>query len=36
MIGNMVEEVLREREEERNQKTSLELVPEEIEVMVEE
>ena len=32
----MVEEVLRERAEEENQETALEVVPEEIEVVVEE
>ena len=36
MIGNVVEEVLRERVEEGNQETDLEVVPEEIEVVVEE
>ena len=36
VIGNVVEEVLRERVEERNQETALEVVPEEIEVVVEE
>ena len=36
VIGNMVEEVLRERAEERNQETALEVVLEEIEVVVEE
>ena len=36
VIGNVVEEVLRETAEERNQETALEVVPEEIEVVVEE
>ena len=36
VIGNMVEEVLRERAEEGNQETALEVVLEEIEVVVEE
>ena len=36
VIGNVVEEVLRERAEERNKETTLEVVPKEIEVMVEE
>ena len=36
VIGNVVEEVLRERVEERNQETALEVMPEEIEIMVEE
>ena len=36
VIGNVVEEVLRERVEEGNQETALEVVPEEIEVVVEE
>ena len=36
VIGNVVEEVMRERAEEGNQETALEVVPEEIEVMVEE
>ena len=36
MIGNVVEEVLRERAEEGNQETTLEVVPDDIEVVVEE
>ena len=36
VIKNMVEEVLRERAEEGNQETTLEVVSEEIEVVVEE
>ena len=36
MIENVVEEVLRERVEEGNQETALKVVPEEIEVVVEE
>ena len=36
VIGNVVEENLRERAEERNQETALEIVPEEIKVVVEE
>ena len=36
VIGNVVEEVLRERAEERNQETTLEVVPEEIKFVVEE
>ena len=35
VIRNMVEEVLRERVEEGNQETALEVVPEEIKVVVE-
>ena len=35
MIGNIVEEVMRERVEERNQETILEIVPEEMEIEVE-
>ena len=35
VIGNVVEEVLRERVQEGNQETDLEVVPEEIEVVVE-
>ena len=36
VIGNVVEEVMRENAEERNQETVFEVVPEEIEVVVEE
>ena len=36
VIENVVEEVMRERAEEGNQETALEVVPKEIEVMVEE
>ena len=36
VIGNVVEEVLRERVEERNQEISLKVMPKEIEVVVEE
>ena len=36
VIGNVVEEVMRERAEEGNQENSIEVVPEEIEVVVEE
>ena len=36
MIGNVAKEVLREKAEEGNQETTLEVVLEEIEVMVEE
>ena len=36
MIGNVVEEVMRERTKEGNQETALGVVPEEIEVVVEE
>ena len=35
VIGNVIEEVLRERVEKQNQGISLEVVPEEIEVVVE-
>ena len=35
MIGNIVEEVLREKAGERNQETILEIVPEEMEIEVE-
>ena len=36
VIENIVEEFLREREEEENQETTIEVVPEKIEVVVEE
>ena len=36
VIGNAVEEDLRERAEDRNQETTLEVVPEEIEVVLDE
>ena len=36
VIENVVEEVLRERADEGNQETALEVVPEEIEVVMEE
>ena len=35
VIGNIIEEVLRERVEEGNQETTLEVVPEEMEIEVE-
>ena len=35
MIGNIVEEALRERAEERNQETILEIVPKEVDIEVE-
>ena len=35
IIGNIVEEVLREKAEERNQETILEIVPKEMEIEVE-
>ena len=36
VIGNVVEEVMRERAEEGNQETTIKVVPKEIEVVVEE